>query len=160
MVSRKRVAKKPAGSSPKRGISAYLYFCNEMRPVVKSEIPNITASEVLKELGKRWRLLSDEEKVPYNDMAAAGKTVKKVSNKKPKKASAKKQPKKASVKKQPKKNDNNQCSNEYTDEDYDKINEYLNKIYKNSKTISRTANKFLDIYIEKGHLERNNHDDE
>jgi hypothetical protein len=78
------VEKKPKESStePKRGMSAYIYFCKEMRPVVKAEIPDIASNEILKELGRRWQLLSDDEKKPFNAMASAGKVEKKVEEKK------------------------------------------------------------------------------
>lgn len=95
---------------PKKGMSAYLYFCNEMRPVIKEELPNIASNEIMKELGRRWRLLSDEEKKPYNDMASVGKVNKspkpksKKASKKPKKMSKKQsKPKSKSPKKQSKK---------------------------------------------------------
>jgi hypothetical protein len=52
-------------TEPKRGISSYNYFCNEMRPVVKEQIPDIASHEILKELGRRWILLSDEDKNSY-----------------------------------------------------------------------------------------------
>jgi hypothetical protein len=64
-------------TEPKRGVSAYISFCKEMRPVVKAEIPTIASNEILAELGRRWHLLSDEEKKPYKDMA----TIKKVEQK-------------------------------------------------------------------------------
>jgi hypothetical protein len=36
-----------------------------MRPVVKEQIPDIASHEILKELGRRWILLSDEDKNSY-----------------------------------------------------------------------------------------------
>ena len=153
-------------------VSAYIYFCNEMRPVVKAEMPGLPSSEIFKELGKRWRSLSDEEKAPY--MASVGKNEKKISNKKskkvsgkkqPKKSSVKKQPKKPSVKKQPKKASSKKATSkkeithfskdEYNDKDYKKISDYLNKILKKSRRIHQVADKMVDFYVKKGHLFRN-----
>lgn len=146
-------------------VSAYIYFCNEMRPVVKAEMPELRSSEMFKELGKRWRSLSDEEKARY--MASVEKNEKKISNKKPKKASVKKQPKKASVKqpkkasvKQPKKASGKKqithfSKDDYSDKDYQKISVYLNKILKKSRRIHQVADKMVDLYVKKGHLVRN-----
>lgn len=85
-VERKPKEAKSSGNEPKRGMSSYIYFCKEMRPVVKAEIPDIASNEILKELGRRWQLLTDEDKKPYNAMASAGKVEKKVEVKSSKKA--------------------------------------------------------------------------
>jgi len=42
-----------------------MLFAKETRPKVKEENPDITFGEVGKELGKRWRALTDEEKAEY-----------------------------------------------------------------------------------------------
>jgi hypothetical protein len=69
--------KDTTATEPKRGVSAYISFCKEMRPIVKAEIPTIASNEILAELGRRWHLLTEEEKQPYKDMA----TVKKADQK-------------------------------------------------------------------------------
>jgi hypothetical protein len=91
-VEKKPKDVKTSSTEPKRGMSAYIYFCKEMRPVVKDEIPDIASNEILKELGRRWQLLSDEDKKPYNDMASAGKVEKKVEEKKTEVKKSKKTP--------------------------------------------------------------------
>ena len=57
-----------AGKSPKkRGPSAYNVFCKSERAVVKQENPEMSAKDIMSELGKRWKALSDEEKAVYNE---------------------------------------------------------------------------------------------
>ena len=54
---------------PKDGIrkprSAYQFFCNEQRP----QLENLPFGDRAKEMGKRWKGLSTEEKVTYQGMA-------------------------------------------------------------------------------------------
>lgn len=45
---------KPAG--------AYILFCSAKRPEVKKENPDLTAPEMLKELGALWKAASDADK--------------------------------------------------------------------------------------------------
>jgi hypothetical protein len=40
----------------------YHLFAKEMRPKLKEENPNLSFTELPKELGARWRALSDGEK--------------------------------------------------------------------------------------------------
>ena len=41
-------------NAPKRGKSAYIFFCQDMREKVKSENPDMKASEVMAKLGELW----------------------------------------------------------------------------------------------------------
>jgi HMG (high mobility group) box len=59
--------------APTRGKSAYLFFCADKRPKVKDEYPDMKATEIMSELGRMWKELSDEEKEPYNEQAAEAK---------------------------------------------------------------------------------------
>jgi len=47
-------------SKPKRGKSAYIFFCMEQRPVIIEENPDITPKEIMAELSLRWTTLKDE----------------------------------------------------------------------------------------------------
>ena len=50
-------------NKPKRGKSAYLFFCEEERPKVKKSLGDgVKTTEVTKELGSRWKLLSASTK--------------------------------------------------------------------------------------------------
>ena len=56
---------------PKRAASAYLFFCEVERPKVmksmtkKNKNEKVKLGDVAKELGKRWKALSDSAKKPY-----------------------------------------------------------------------------------------------
>jgi hypothetical protein len=64
-----RKAKKER-TGPKRGMSSYMFFCQDMRPVLKKDKPELKGKEIALELGKRWKALSDKQKAPY--IAKAG----------------------------------------------------------------------------------------
>ena len=49
----------------KKKLSSYMLFAKETRPTIKEELPDLTFGEVGKELGKRWRALTDEQKAEY-----------------------------------------------------------------------------------------------
>ncbi len=66
-------AQKKERTGPKRPLSAYMYFCADMREVIKTENPEMTGKEVPSELGRRWKALSDEEKKPYEEKQALDK---------------------------------------------------------------------------------------
>lgn len=60
-------------NAPKKALSNYILFCGENREAVKAENPNLEAKEVTRELGARWRALSDEEKAVYSERATQDK---------------------------------------------------------------------------------------
>ncbi|KAL1957918.1 hypothetical protein VTO42DRAFT_5310 [Malbranchea cinnamomea] len=60
-------------NAPKRGLSAYMFFANEMRETVREENPGISFGQVGKILGERWKALSDKQRQPYENKAAADK---------------------------------------------------------------------------------------
>jgi len=49
----------------KKPLTGYMLFAKEMRPVVKEEQPELSFGELGKELGARWRALSDDAKAKY-----------------------------------------------------------------------------------------------
>ncbi|EMR08174.1 hypothetical protein PNEG_03347 [Pneumocystis murina B123] len=59
-VSGKRVKKDP--DAPKRGLSAYMFFAQENRELVKTENPDATFGQIGKILGERWKNLSSKDK--------------------------------------------------------------------------------------------------
>eukprot|EP00571_Detonula_confervacea_P014304 CAMPEP_0172301090 /NCGR_PEP_ID=MMETSP1058-20130122/3041_1 /TAXON_ID=83371 /ORGANISM="Detonula confervacea, Strain CCMP 353" /LENGTH=69 /DNA_ID=CAMNT_0013011087 /DNA_START=56 /DNA_END=265 /DNA_ORIENTATION=+ len=61
--TKKSPAKKAKGG--KKKLSNYMIFAKETRPTIKEELPDLTFGEVGKELGKRWRALTDDEKAAY-----------------------------------------------------------------------------------------------
>jgi len=61
-------SKKPK-NAPKNPKSAYIFYCQDTRPNVKTEMPELNAKEVLKELGGRWQNTDDDTKAKYQKMA-------------------------------------------------------------------------------------------
>ncbi|GES58528.1 non-histone chromosomal protein 6 [Aspergillus terreus] len=60
-------------NAPKRGLSAYMFFANENRDKVREENPGITFGQVGKMLGEKWKALSEDDRRPYEEKAAADK---------------------------------------------------------------------------------------
>jgi len=65
--------KKKDPNAPKRGLSAYMFFANEQRDVVREENPGISFGQVGKLLGEKWKALNEVERRPYEDKAQADK---------------------------------------------------------------------------------------
>ncbi|KAG7101479.1 Non-histone chromosomal protein 6 like [Verticillium longisporum] len=67
----KRAKKDP--NAPKRGLSAYMFFANEQRENVRAEHPGISFGQVGRNLGERWKGLSEKQRAPYEAKAVADK---------------------------------------------------------------------------------------
>lgn len=65
--------KKKDPDAPKRSLSAYMFFANENRDIVRAENPGISFGQVGKLLGEKWKAMTSEEKVPYETKAEADK---------------------------------------------------------------------------------------
>jgi len=63
----RRAPKDP--DAPKRASGAYVFFTNEMRPEVMKQFPGIKFVEMGRILGERWRALTKEDKVKFEEMA-------------------------------------------------------------------------------------------
>ncbi|KAJ1919450.1 Non-histone chromosomal protein 6 [Tieghemiomyces parasiticus] len=61
---KKRRAKKDP-NAPKRYMSAYMWFAQDVRDRVKQESPTLTFGEIGKKLGQLWRELPEHERGPY-----------------------------------------------------------------------------------------------
>ncbi|CAH2351911.1 non-histone chromosomal protein 6 [[Candida] railenensis] len=70
---RKTVRKKKDPDAPKRSLSAYMFFANENRDIVRAENPGISFGQVGKLLGEKWKALTGDEKVPYETKAETDK---------------------------------------------------------------------------------------
>lgn len=55
--------------APKRSLSAFFWFCDEERPKVRKDNPDWPVGQVAKELGRRWALVSDSDKVKFQKKA-------------------------------------------------------------------------------------------
>lgn len=70
----KKKRKKKAKNSPKNASGPYIFFCKEEREKIKKELPDLKSQEILKELGQRWKLIKDTDKVKkYQEMAEVDK---------------------------------------------------------------------------------------
>jgi hypothetical protein len=67
----KRGPKDPG--APKRASGAYVFFTNEIRPVVMKGFPGVKFVEMGRVLGERWRSLPADEKKRYEEMASEDK---------------------------------------------------------------------------------------
>ena len=65
----KKVAKKAEG--PKKPLTSYFLFVKEKTASVKETHPDMASKDVAKTLGGMWKSLSDAEKLPYTEKAAA-----------------------------------------------------------------------------------------
>jgi len=72
-AAKKGKGRKKANTGPKRAKSAYLYFSMAMRPEVKSANPDEKFGAIAKILGEKWKELSEEDKKPYQALAAKDK---------------------------------------------------------------------------------------
>ena len=63
------VSTKNTKDAPKRGRTAYIFFCTEQRPFLKEEDPDLNTKEITSRLGAKWKSLSDDEKSPYTKLA-------------------------------------------------------------------------------------------
>tara|TARA_B110000977_G_scaffold176330_1_gene231912 strand:+ start:46797 stop:47060 length:264 start_codon:yes stop_codon:yes gene_type:complete len=70
----KKITKKPAKSpkkkvakedKPKRAPGPYMLFCKAERPKIVAANPKFTFGEVGKELGAKWRGMSDAQKAKF-----------------------------------------------------------------------------------------------
>lgn len=64
-----KAQKRRERAGPKRPKSAYICFCGEERQRVKAKHPEMSSSEIVSELGRRWKALSDKKKAPFVRMA-------------------------------------------------------------------------------------------
>lgn len=55
----------------KKKPSGYILFGADARVALKKENPSLKAPEVMKEVGNRWKALSDKQRAEYNEKAKA-----------------------------------------------------------------------------------------
>ena len=71
-IKKKSQSKEEKPVKPKRPQSAYMKWANgpSGRAQIKKEFPDIGFQDMGKELGNRWRSMSDAQKAPYVKAAA------------------------------------------------------------------------------------------
>ena len=69
--------KEKADGEPKkkRGLTGYLLFAKEKRPEVKADLGEAKPTEVVTEVAKRWKALTEEERATWNERAKEGEEV-------------------------------------------------------------------------------------
>ena len=66
----KKAKKKKDPNAPKGKSSAFIFFGSATRAEIKAAHPDWSLGDVGRELGKRWKELSEDDKKPYHDLAA------------------------------------------------------------------------------------------
>jgi hypothetical protein len=66
--TKKRKAKKDP-NAPKKPCGAYMFFCKETRESVKEEHPDWGVTQIGKRLGELWKLVDEDDKKKFFDMA-------------------------------------------------------------------------------------------
>lgn len=49
--------------------SGFFFFCGEKRPKLKEQNPQATVGEIAKQLGAAWKIMTPEQKKPYEDQS-------------------------------------------------------------------------------------------
>lgn len=67
----KKVKKEKVEGAPKKNKSSYLFFCEEERPKILKEKPDISYQNIMSELGVRWKSLdvNHPDKVRFDELA-------------------------------------------------------------------------------------------
>ena len=60
-----RKAKKAKKTGAKRARTAFIIFCQEQRPLLRTTHPDLPFTETGRILGKMWKELADDKKVVY-----------------------------------------------------------------------------------------------
>eukprot|EP00924_Labyrinthula_sp_SR-Ha-C_P011756 augustus_masked-scaffold_69-processed-gene-0.59-mRNA-1 protein AED:0.05 eAED:0.07 QI:0/-1/0/1/-1/1/1/0/178 len=63
------VKRKKHPDAPKAALGSYMWFCQEERPKVVEDKPDLSAKEILTELGNRWRQISEDDKKRFQEKA-------------------------------------------------------------------------------------------
>ncbi|XP_019862547.1 PREDICTED: high mobility group protein DSP1-like [Amphimedon queenslandica] len=65
----KRGRKRKEPGQPKRNMCAFLHFCAEKRPKLRVESPAASIGALAKQLSLAWKVMTPDQKRPYEDMA-------------------------------------------------------------------------------------------
>jgi hypothetical protein len=70
---KKTPKKKKDPNAPKRPLSAFMFYSQKQRPIVKKDNPSANFAGVAKILGEQWKALDESEKKEYDASAVADK---------------------------------------------------------------------------------------
>jgi hypothetical protein len=54
---------------PKKPLSSYIFFSQEIREQIRKNNPNMSVHELMKAISLRWQTAKEKEKVPFNELA-------------------------------------------------------------------------------------------
>ncbi|ETV97874.1 hypothetical protein H310_09199 [Aphanomyces invadans] len=60
-------------NAPKRPLSAYFFFCQEVRPTIREKNPTKSITEIAPLLAEQWRLLPEKKRTKYHKLASDAK---------------------------------------------------------------------------------------
>lgn len=66
---KQRVRRKKDSNAPKRAMSAFMFFSNDIRETVKKERPDLAFLEIATEIGARWQATPEPKRKKYQLMA-------------------------------------------------------------------------------------------
>jgi hypothetical protein len=64
-----KVTKKKDPNAPKKPLTSFMLFSNEIRSQIKNENPSMSFGELGKKIGELFRALSSDKKQKYEDMS-------------------------------------------------------------------------------------------
>lgn len=65
----KKAKKVKDKNAPKKNLSGFFFFSASQRKIIKEEHPEFAITDIARELGVRWKALSEEDKIPYQKQA-------------------------------------------------------------------------------------------
>ena len=63
-----KIKKRIDPNKPKKARTSFMYFCDEHRNKIKNKNPNLKLGGIMKELGSKWKNLSDKQKTKYTNL--------------------------------------------------------------------------------------------
>ena len=55
------------GHAPKRPLSPFIFYSQDARRIIKKENPSLHSKQIMKQVQKNWRAMSEEEKDYYKE---------------------------------------------------------------------------------------------
>lgn len=56
-------------NKPKKPLSAYIYFSQEFREIIRQRFPFLTVAQIMRAVSFRWSNLTKEQKLPFESIA-------------------------------------------------------------------------------------------
>ena len=62
------------GNAPKRPLSPFIFYSQDARRIIKKENPSLHSKQIMKQVQKNWRAMSEEEKDYYKEQSRINRT--------------------------------------------------------------------------------------